>query len=65
MLLGKNTKIYKFFMIWTILNFNIWEVCYPKFDFLICVSYRSQSHGHEIQEIEICSLFCMEITTTL
>ena len=29
-------------------NFTIWEACYPKFDFLICISYRSQcleSHG--------------------
>ena len=41
-LLGKNTKIYKFFYNLNYFNFNIWEVCYLKFDFLICVSNRSQ-----------------------
>ena len=47
MLLGKNTKTYKFLQSkFRYFNFNIWEVCYSKFDFLICVPYRSQCHEY-------------------
>ena len=47
-LLEKKHKNLQIFYDLNYFNFNIWEVCCPKFDFLIYVSYKSQcleSHG--------------------